>query len=516
MRLLPPLFTARSAVPTVKPLTNKATVETELTNIEHILQADCADNIDVNVNDVVDNSANAAHINSDTAAADIQATPYPTLTGATLSKAQTQALADEINLIYSEVMDSLNATDARYIERVYAAVVYSELAGRSLLAAAGRLSSKRALLSVWLVGTSLLSFSKILNNMELGHNVMHGQYDWMQHPHLNSQTFDWDIVCPAPLWQHSHNYLHHTFTNIVERDHDVGYHLLRVTDEQAWTPSDRYNPVKTLILALGFEWAVGFHDIQISVDEYADAPDKHAILQQKSRALFAKIARQVGKDYIVLPTSAGLALGMPSALSTLTGNITANIVRNLWTWGIIFCGHLTEQAHIYTHLDDNESRGDWYLRQILGSSNITGSKLFHILTGNLSHQIEHHIFPDMPAHRYASVAPKVQAICAKYGIAYNTGNFATQFKQVLARIYHFSQPTSEELYAYEQAQVAASIDDTASSNHPQPSAQRNAKINTQKKTPKKQQRVTTPSSGLTGYIPQVVRHAWFYAWSKKA
>ena len=76
----------------------------------------------------------------------------------------------------------------------------------------------------------------------------------MQHPYLNSQTFDWDIVCPAPLWQHSHNYLHHTFTNIVNRDHDVGYHLIRVTDEQPWTPSDRYNLLNTMFLALGFEW----------------------------------------------------------------------------------------------------------------------------------------------------------------------------------------------------------------------------------------------------------------------
>ena len=451
MRLLPPLFKAKSAVPTLTALTD----------------------------------------------APFKNTRYPTLTAAPLPKAQTEALADELNALYQSVMDSLGSDDARYIQRVYGTVVYSEVISRALLVFAGQLSSKRSKLGVWLLGTSLLSFSKILNNMELGHNVMHGQYDWMQHPHLNSQKFDWDIVCPAPLWQHSHNYLHHTFTNIVGRDHDVGYHLIRVTDEQPWTPSDRYNLFKTTILALGFEWAVAFHDIQISVDEYADTPQLTDIMQPKARALFGKIARQVGKDYITFPAMAALALGRSSALTTLSGNITANIARNLWTWAVIFCGHFTEQAHIYTHLDANESKGDWYVRQILGSSNIQGNKWFHILTGNLSHQIEHHIFPDMPARHYTKIAPKVQAICAKHNLAYNTGHFSTQFMQVLGRIRHFSKPSAEEWRAYKQ-----SISNNNSINKPTSASEENSQSEINDAQAKR---------GFRRFLPQVVRQAIFYA-----
>lgn len=464
MRLLPPLFPSQSAISILNTSTNNylnASVHTPFT----------------------EKSASAPREKHKPSLL-----RYPTLSAVPLSRVQTEALADELNTVYQSVMDSLGAKDARYIQQVYATVVYSEMTARLLLAVAGRMPSKKGKTSLWLLGTSLLSFSKILNNMELGHNVMHGQYDWMQHPHLNSQTFDWDIVCPAPLWQHSHNYLHHTFTNIVERDHDVGYHLIRVTDEQSWTPSDRYNPLKTMILALGFEWAVAFHDIQISVDEYVDSTENHAILQQKSRALWIKIMRQVGKDYIALPAGVGLALGRSSAVSTLSGNVTANIVRNLWTWAVIFCGHLTEQAHIYTHLDENESKGDWYVRQILGSSNIQGSKLFHILTGNLSHQIEHHIFPDMPAHRYASISPQVQAICSKYDLAYNTGRFGRQFRQVLGRIYYFSKPHANEQYAYTQEKSKANGNSIKTS-----------------------QRHRLPVRGLKKYIPQVVRQALFYA-----
>lgn len=469
MRLLPSIFTAHSAVPTLPTFINpphKASSK-ETTKTVKADKKSC----------------------------------YPTLAQPPLAKAKTAALAVELNALYNSVIDDLDADDARYIQCVYNLVAGSEIAARALLAGAGRCPTKRTKVGVWLLGTSLLSFSKVVNNMELGHNVMHGQYDWMQHPHLNSQSFDWDIVCPAPLWQHSHNYLHHTFTNIVGRDHDVGYHLLRVTDEQAWLPSDRYNPFKTLVLALGFEWAVAFHDIQISVDEYADSTDKYTLLQQKSRALWAKIARQVGKDYVVLPAASGLILGRGSAFSTLTGNVAANITRNLWTWAIIFCGHFTDQAHIYTHLDDDETKGDWYVRQILGSSNIKGSKLFHFLTGNLSHQIEHHIFPDMPAHRYASIAPQVQAICRDYGISYNTGSFGKQFQQVLKRIYHFSQPNADELQAYEQQHVLNADNILSGTDNPSNIA-------------KKQQRVSTPVTGFKRHFPQVVRQALYYAYGR--
>lgn len=432
MRLLPPLFAPQSAFSIA---------------------------FDPQTNQIADNEAISSNINS-------VDTLYPTFSEPKLSKEQTAALADELDSLYKSVVESLGANDAQYIERVYKTVVYSEVLARGMLVVAGRMSSWQKTLATWLVGTSLLSFSKILNNMELGHNVMHGQYDWMQHPHLNSKKFDWDIVCPAPLWQHSHNYLHHTFTNIVGRDHDVGYHLLRVTDEQIWTPSDRHNLLKTMVLALGFEWAVAFHDIQISADEYADSPELATIMTPKSQALFAKITRQIVKDYMALPAVAALAFGRASAMTTLTGNITANITRNLWTWAVIFCGHFTEQAHIYTRLDENETKGDWYVRQILGSSNIEGNKYFHLLTGNLSHQIEHHIFPDMPANHYQRIAPQVQAICHKYGLFYNTGKFGGQFKQMLNRIHHFSKPTKEDLRLYLQQQNSIKSDNAPKEESP--------------------------------------------------
>ena len=41
-------------------------------------------------------------------------------------------------------------------------------------------------------------------------------------------------------------------------------------------------------------------------------------------------------------------------------------------------------------------------------------KAMHLMTGNLSHQIEHHLFPDLPSNRYAEIAPRVEALFDKY------------------------------------------------------------------------------------------------------
>ena len=110
----------------------------------------------------------------------------------------------------------------------------------------------------------------------------------------------------------------------------------------------------------------------------------------------------------------------------LAGNATANLVRNLWAFTIIFCGHFPDGTQEFTEEEtDDETRGEWYFRQILGSANLEGGKLFHILSGNLSHQIEHHLFPDLPANRYAEISTEVREICERYGIPYNSGPLAS-------------------------------------------------------------------------------------------
>src|SRR5919197_5971536 len=135
-----------------------------------------------------------------------------------LTDADIENLGNELDAIRQDIEDSLGERDSRYIRRTIAAQRALEVAGRVILAA----SSKR---SAFWAGTATLALAKIIENMEIGHNVMHGQWDWMNDPDINSRTWDWDTASPADAWRHSHNYEHHTFSNIRGKDRDLGYEI---------------------------------------------------------------------------------------------------------------------------------------------------------------------------------------------------------------------------------------------------------------------------------------------------
>ena len=344
-----------------------------------------------------------------------------------LSTADIDALGAELDAIRNEVVADLGERDAAHIRRIVRLARTSAIAGRSLLMFGFTPIS-------WTLGVGALATAKILENMEIGHNVMHAQYDWMNDPALESATYEWDNVCDSGHWRQYHNYEHHTFTNILGRDRDVGYGFLRVSADQYWRPKHLVQPISNVVLALLFQWGVGLHGLDPT--RALKSKRGRATFRREWPAFARKAARQLGKDYVLFPL---LALG--NAPRVFAGNLTANLIRNVWTNVIIFCGHFPEGARVYTRDETrNESRGAWYLRQLQGSANIEGGRWFHVMTGHLSHQIEHHLFPDLPAHRYPEIAPRVRALCARYGLPYNTGSFWRQYGSVLAKIFRFALP----------------------------------------------------------------------------
>src|SRR5574340_1256701 len=113
----------------------------------------------------------------------------------TLTPKQAEEFGRELDAIRQRVIDDLGERDADYIHRIIKAQRALEVGGRVLLFVG-------ILPPAWLTGTGMLALSKILDNMEIGHNVMHGQYDWMGEPALNGPTFEWDNACPADQWRH--------------------------------------------------------------------------------------------------------------------------------------------------------------------------------------------------------------------------------------------------------------------------------------------------------------------------
>jgi NADPH-dependent stearoyl-CoA 9-desaturase len=361
----------------------------------------------------------------------------------TLTPEQADAFGRELDAIKERVMADLGQRDADYIRRVIKTQRALEVGGRALLFAG-------ILPPAWLAGTAMLGISKILDNMEIGHNIMHGQYDWMRDPTIRGRDFEWDTACPADQWRHSHNYMHHTHTNIVGMDRDIGYGILRMSEDQRWRPYYLGNPVYAFLLMVLFQYGVALHEMETERITSGEIRlvDKRDVLQ----GIWRKTSKQMLKDYVAFPLLAG-----PFAPFVFAGNLSANLMRNVWSYMIIFCGHFPDGTQEFTVEEtQGESRGMWYFRQILGSANLTGGKLFHLLSGNLSHQIEHHLFPDVPARRYAEIAPEVRKICRRYGIPYNSGSLPKQFGTVVRKIVKLALPPKDRnIGTKESERVAA-------------------------------------------------------------
>ncbi len=348
-----------------------------------------------------------------------------------------EAFQHELDAIKEETRQTLGERDAKYIRSILRLVRVTETLGRALLMFGW-------FPPTWVLGAALLGISKIIDNMELGHNVMHGQFNFMNDPQFHGDTFDWDNTCPKEEWRHSHNFVHHTYTNVIGKDRDFGYGLLRLSTDLRWSPLHAFQLVLTALLATFFQWFVAVHDLQL--DKVVIGRKKWSSVRPQWLLVRAKMWRIVRRDYVVWPLAGAVVGGVfghaqDGALAVLLGNVVGNLIRNVWAWAIIFCGHFTDNIYTFSRESiEGETKGQWYLRQILGSSNISGGPVLHMMSGQLSHQVEHHLFPDIPANRYVEMAPKVRAVCAKYGVPYNIGSFGWQLMTVFKRIARYSLP----------------------------------------------------------------------------
>ena len=344
-----------------------------------------------------------------------------------LSRQDIEALGRDLDAIRERIIGSRGADDAAYIRKIIDVQRSLELASRAVLLFS-------LLPPAWIAGTAGLSVAKILENMEIGHNVMHGQWDWMRDPKIHSTTWEWDKATPSDMWKHAHNELHHTYTNVLGKDNDLGYGIMRVDEDQRWSPFFLGQPLYNFVNACFFQYGIAAYDLEIG--RYLKGRKDKDTFTRQVKGVLGKIRKQVTRDYLVHPLLSG-----PSALTTLGANATANLVRNLWTHSVIMCGHFPEGVETFEKTSiEGETRGDWYVRQMLGAANISGSKAMHLMTGNLSFQIEHHLFPDLPSNRYAEIAPEVQALFARHDLAYVVGSLPTQLASAWHKVFRLALP----------------------------------------------------------------------------
>ena len=344
-----------------------------------------------------------------------------------LTEADVEAIGLELDQLRRDIEESRGESDAAYIKNAIKLQRGLAVGGRVALFAS-------AFPPAWVAGTTMLGLAKIIENMELGHNVIHGQWDWMNDPEVHSSAWEWDTACPSEQWKHSHNFVHHKYTNIVGKDDDVGYGILRVTRDQKWHPMYLAQPLTNALLATFFQYAVALHDLNIA-DIRKGRKDPRTTLRQLKQ-IGRKVGRQLGKDYVLFPLLSG-----PQFVSTMAANATANLMRNLWSYTVIFCGHFPDGAEKFTVEEfENETPHEWYLRQMLGSANFKAGPLMAFMSGNLCYQIEHHLFPDLPSNRYAEMSTRVRALCEKYDLPYTTGSLSEQIGSTWRKIFRLALP----------------------------------------------------------------------------
>jgi NADPH-dependent stearoyl-CoA 9-desaturase len=339
----------------------------------------------------------------------------------TLSETHFESFGRDLDELRAEYLAKIGERDAEHIRSVRAIARALHASGRLLVHFSLDPAS-------WSAGVLALGLYKVLENLEIGHNVMHGQYNFMGDPQLSSRNYEWDLVATARSWKRAHNATHHVFTNVIGRDVDFGYNAFRLSAEVPWKPSHLLQPLLSPLSGVFFEYAVATYDLGLGRPRREVAEDLWAFLK--------KAGRKVSVEYLLYPALAG-----PLALKVLAANALANVLRNLWAYVVIYCGHLAEDAATFREEDlAGEDRSRWYLRQVTGSGNFEVSGLGHVLSGHLGFQIEHHLFPNVPAWRYREMAPRVREICERHGVPYHTGPLGARFTSAMRRVLRFALP----------------------------------------------------------------------------
>ena len=306
-----------------------------------------------------------------------------------LSAEQIEELGREFDAIHDDVYADLGERDRRYIESMIEMhrrlLVFSRV---ELLAAHRR--------PAWLVGTATLSLAKILENMEIGHNVLHGQWDWMNDPYIHSSTWDWDTASTRRRGSTRTTTCTTRSPTSAARTATSATRSCASTRTSSWHPVYLFQPLYNLLLASFFEWGVAVHDLDF--EAIRKGTKSKAQIKRELKGIAGKARSQVVKDYIAWPLMSGLATGafevargrrrtavrsgLRAFRSAVTANFTANAIRNVWSYSIIFCGHFPDQTYSFDEAEvDDEQRGAWYVRQLLGAANIEGSPLFHVISG---------------------------------------------------------------------------------------------------------------------------------------
>jgi fatty acid desaturase len=239
---------------------------------------------------------------------------------------------------------------------------------------------------------------------------------------------DWlDWMIPE-AWIFEHNILHHQYTG-ESRDPDLIEQNLESVHRSRLPIWLRYG----LLAVLAATWRASYY-----------APNTLRAWANRHAAKGASRATPSGMlvsacyvpyalvNFVALPLCFA-PLGAWAVFSAWCNSLLADMLTNLYTFFVVGPNHTGDDVFRYD--DRPASRGEFYARQVIGSVNYrTGTDWIDYAHLFLNYQIEHHLFPDVPMLAYRRVQPKVEALCARYGVPYVQEPVIRRFRK-MARVF---------------------------------------------------------------------------------
>jgi linoleoyl-CoA desaturase len=327
----------------------------------------------------------------------------------------------------------VGAEDVRYVKRMNVFSRSMEVLGRGLIFFSPEPVS-------FLLGVGALWIHKQLQATEIGHTALHGAYDRLPGAEkFASKTFRWDTPIDEESWRYGHNVRHHGNTNVAGRDPDIHFGTVRLTERTPWNRRHRTQLATAVaVIFPNFAFFIGSHVSGLN-DVFFDngLPGKTDILPDRSKESVRKAWRQALRkyvpyylyNYVLWPALAG-----PMFWKVLLGNWLAETLRDVYSAATIFCGHVGEDVASYPEGTKAHGRGEWYAMQVEAANDYEVSWPVSVLCGALDRQIEHHLFPTLPAQRLRQIAPEVREICERYGVEYRTDTWGRTLGRALGHI----------------------------------------------------------------------------------
>lgn len=358
-------------------------------------------------------------------------------------------LSEELLALYEEIHARVGEEDLAHIRHIAA---YS----RAIKARSEVLLQKGGKPGAWKRGVMLHALHTLLEFSELGHNIMHGSYDHLPNAGLfHSERWRWNFVIDPREWRVMHHQNHHPFTNIVGKDHDLGYSFLRAKPGQPWYGHHAVQPAILATIAMLFP---SYAFPAYTATSAARTEGRKVLSRDTFRETLKLMGRHARKNFIEEPLQAG-----PRFFETLLGNYAATVLGYDLTIAILFLEHHAPNVLVFPDPGPDESQDSYFRRQILGTSNFTpyaaldayGQTLleeevdfpdrpgFEVFYGGLDTHLEHHLFPDLPCNRQREIAPRVREICERHGMPYNTVPLEEVVPDLLKNIAKLAVPTGE-------------------------------------------------------------------------